>query len=241
MRHTHTFIIAKLSCKPPGDLLWRPVQSQLLCHQAGQLRVFGQVALLGPQSSIPSTLIRDMSSVPPPLRAVTRNLPADTRGRSPKAPRDLADRSVSAKPTRNLLSLRKSQGSSRTTAYSRRDAPMRSNDPKERICLLVHPPRHLGKRLACLPPLPYLNPCFNRQPRTTTHVQPPNPLQAGSCCIDRLRSPLKLVRVATAATKQDEWWVQTAFPLGALTFHRKLARGELHVLQSGPLPTNFTR
>src|SRR6202047_1794057 len=189
MRHTHTFIIAKLSCKPPGDLLWRPVQSQLLCHQAGQLRVFGQVALLGPQSSIPSTLIRDMSSVPPPLRAVTRNLPADTRGRSPKAPRDLADRSVSAKPTRNLLSLRKSQGSSRTTAYSRRDAPIRSNDTKERICLLVHPPRHLGKRLACLPPLPYLNPCFNRQPRTTTHVQPPNPLQAGSCCIDRLRSP----------------------------------------------------
>jgi hypothetical protein len=53
--------------------------------------------------------------------------------------------------------------------------------------------------------------------------------------------PLKLVRVATAATKQDEWWVQTAFPLGAGTYRRKLARGELHVLQSGPLPTNFTR
>src|ERR1700730_16934602 len=113
MRHTHTFIIAKLSCKPPGDLLWRPVQLQLLCHQAGQLRVFGQVALLGPQPSIPSTLIRDMSSVPPPSQCIARNLATDARGSSTKAPRDLADRSVSAKPTRNLLSLRKSQGTSR--------------------------------------------------------------------------------------------------------------------------------
>src|ERR1700730_6825717 len=189
MRHTHTFIIAKLSCKPPGDLLWRPVQSQLLCHQAGQLRVFGQVALLGPQPSIPSTLIRDMSSVPPPGQCIARNLATDARGSSTEAPRDLADRSVSAKPTRNLLSLRKSQGTSRATTYSRSDAPMRSDDPKARICLLVHPPRHLRKRLACLPALPYLSLRFNRPPWTTTHMQPPNPLQVGSCCIDRLRSP----------------------------------------------------
>jgi hypothetical protein len=54
-----------------------------------------------------------------------------------------------------------------------------------------------------------------------------------------IRMPLKLVRAASATTKQDEWWVNTAIPFGVSTYRRRRARRELMVLQDGPLPTNF--
>jgi hypothetical protein len=53
--------------------------------------------------------------------------------------------------------------------------------------------------------------------------------------------PIKLVRAASAATGQDEWWVQTAIPFGASKHRLKRARNELHELNTGPLPSNFER
>jgi hypothetical protein len=61
-------------------------------------------------------------------------------------------------------------------------------------------------------------------------------VQSANKCIGL---PLKLVRADKAATKQDEWWVQTAFPFGAARFRSKYAQGQLRVLQPGPLPTNY--
>ena len=52
--------------------------------------------------------------------------------------------------------------------------------------------------------------------------------------------PLKLVSAADAKTKEDEWWVQTAHPLGAKNFRKARATGRLVELQPGPLPSNFT-
>src|SRR5262249_10858674 len=59
---------------------------------------------------------------------------------------------------------------------------------------------------------------------------------AGKC----ICMPLKLVRAASAATKQDEWWVKTAIPFGASTYRRRRARNELLALQAGELPKNFS-
>ena len=50
---------------------------------------------------------------------------------------------------------------------------------------------------------------------------------------------LKLVKAADAATKQDEWWVQTAHPFGSRNFRRELGRGHLRELASGALPSNY--
>ena len=51
--------------------------------------------------------------------------------------------------------------------------------------------------------------------------------------------PLKLVSAADAKTKEDEWWVQTAHPLGAKNFRKARATGRLVELQPGLLPSNF--
>jgi len=48
--------------------------------------------------------------------------------------------------------------------------------------------------------------------------------------------PLKLVSAADAKTKEDEWWVQTAHPLGAKNFSKAKASGRLIELQPGALP-----
>jgi len=55
-----------------------------------------------------------------------------------------------------------------------------------------------------------------------------------------IRLPLKLVQAASATTKQDEWWVQTAIPFGVSKYRTRRARGELRTLQAGCLPANFT-
>jgi hypothetical protein len=51
--------------------------------------------------------------------------------------------------------------------------------------------------------------------------------------------PLKLVSAVDAETKQDEWWMQTAFPFGAKNFRKAKASDRLFELQVGPLPSNF--
>ena len=51
--------------------------------------------------------------------------------------------------------------------------------------------------------------------------------------------PLKLVFAADAKTNVDEWWVQTAHPLGAKNFRKAQASGRLLELQPGALPSNF--
>lgn len=51
--------------------------------------------------------------------------------------------------------------------------------------------------------------------------------------------PIKLVAAADAKTKEDEWWVQTAYPLGAKNFRKAMATGKLIELQPGQLPSNF--
>jgi len=51
--------------------------------------------------------------------------------------------------------------------------------------------------------------------------------------------PLKLVSAADSKTKEEEWWVQTAYPLGAKNFRKARASGWLIELQAGPLPSNF--
>lgn len=50
---------------------------------------------------------------------------------------------------------------------------------------------------------------------------------------------LKLVPASEAKTKEDEWWVRTAFPFGARKYRVSAARGELRILVPGPLPANF--
>jgi hypothetical protein len=52
---------------------------------------------------------------------------------------------------------------------------------------------------------------------------------------------LKLVSAADAKTKDDEWWIQTAHPLGARNFRKATATGKLVELQSGSLPSNFSK
>jgi hypothetical protein len=52
--------------------------------------------------------------------------------------------------------------------------------------------------------------------------------------------PLKLVSAADAETKQDEWWVQTAFPFGLERYREAKASGLLVELQAGALPSNFS-
>jgi hypothetical protein len=51
--------------------------------------------------------------------------------------------------------------------------------------------------------------------------------------------PIKLVRAADSETKEDEWWVQTAHPLGTKKFRQARGRGKLVELQPGALPSNF--
>jgi hypothetical protein len=50
---------------------------------------------------------------------------------------------------------------------------------------------------------------------------------------------LKLVPATDAKTKQDEWWVQTAYPFGAKRFIEANARGRLIELQAGRLPSDY--
>lgn len=52
--------------------------------------------------------------------------------------------------------------------------------------------------------------------------------------------PLKLVSVANAETKQDEWWVQTAYPFGSKPYRKAKASTLLVELQAGELPSNFS-
>lgn len=52
---------------------------------------------------------------------------------------------------------------------------------------------------------------------------------------------LKLVSAADAKTKDDEWWIQTAHPLGVRKFRKATATGKLVELQSGSLPSNFSK
>lgn len=70
VRHTPTVIVAKLSFKPYGNLLRRPVQAQLLRHHPCQGRVLRQVAWLG-------ALRIGAKSAIAALTAVTSNLPTD--------------------------------------------------------------------------------------------------------------------------------------------------------------------
>lgn len=51
--------------------------------------------------------------------------------------------------------------------------------------------------------------------------------------------PVKLVSAVDAKTKEDEWWVQTARPLGVRSFRKARATGRLIELQPGQLPSNF--
>ena len=58
--------------------------------------------------------------------------------------------------------------------------------------------------------------------------------------VDRcLVLPLKLVSAVDAGTKKDEWWLQTAFPIGAKKFRRAKAKNRLVELQAGPLPSDW--
>ena len=50
--------------------------------------------------------------------------------------------------------------------------------------------------------------------------------------------PLKLVSAADAASKQDEWWVQTAHPFGSRNFQRAQQRNRLLELHLEPLVSN---
>ena len=47
----------------------------------------------------------------------------------------------------------------------------------------------------------------------------------------RILVALKLVPAARSATKQDEWWVQTAHPFGEKRFRRYMASGKLRLLR----------
>jgi hypothetical protein len=47
----------------------------------------------------------------------------------------------------------------------------------------------------------------------------------------RILVVLKLVPAARSATKQDEWWVQTAHPFGVRNFRRAMESGNLRPLQ----------
>jgi hypothetical protein len=52
--------------------------------------------------------------------------------------------------------------------------------------------------------------------------------------------PLKLVSAADAESKQDEWWVQTAFPFGSKPYRKAKASALLVELQAGAVPSNFS-
>ncbi len=173
MRHPHTLIVAKLSCKPAGDLLRGPLQTQLLRDHSGQLRVSRQVTGLGTKCSIPGTLIRNMSSVTPPSCAVACNLTANTGGRAAKPPGDLPNRLMCEKPARDLLALSQRQGKTRPATPPRSKSSSCQRSSGHRSGLPADCSGYRSRRLPGLPAPPQFRPLFGRKPWTQTHMQPP--------------------------------------------------------------------
>ena len=105
VRHPQRLILGVGNLQPPGDLLRRPVVSELRVHDAPQARVRDELTRLGAQRWMPGLPIRGLCSVGPgpPLRVTSRLIVEGARPR-PQAiwrkewpctrPREISSRSA---------------------------------------------------------------------------------------------------------------------------------------------------